>query len=153
MAAQPPPPGGAGPPAGLGAGAAIPAVGQPGVAGGGADPPKNYHDLYAQMDDPLNGNYAPLYASHLVTSGQTSDELRDHILGASNEVPKVFLGLFQEAAPGGGHRLRVHTLHRMTRYPAHLTRVSNWDDAVFMFGSDVQPGNFVRLLPLPTDPF
>jgi hypothetical protein len=99
------------------------------------------------MPDVLEGEYAAYLASFSPNSADAPATLRDSVLGAGQEVPKVFLYLTSDPTP------EVHVLHRPTRYAPTLGVTSRWDDQNFCFASDIGAGNQITTVHWPDNAF
>jgi hypothetical protein len=113
----------------------------------GAQQPATYQELYNAMPDVFNGQYMTYLAPFGPQLGEQSATLRDCVIMAANNVPKVFAMLQREPTP------LVMFVHRPTRYASSLLGAQPWDDCVFGFEGDIRQGNQVNLMEWPADPF
>jgi hypothetical protein len=113
----------------------------------GVPQPASYQELYAAMPDVFNGVYTTYLAPFGPESGDQPATLRDRVVSASNDVPKVFVMLLTDPAP------RIVFVHRPTRFASSLHGTQPWDDRIFGFQGDIQPGNQVNLVEWPATPF
>lgn len=113
--------------------------------------PTTYQSWFASKGDALRGEYGALL--DLYRTGEdtlSGDELRAHVLAASQAVPKVFLALTRGPTTDD---YRVTAFHRPTEYTRDPVRTATWDGQVFAFEGDVMPGNYVNLVPVPPHAF
>ncbi len=109
--------------------------------------PLNYVDHYDRMIDVFNGTYSSFLAKFGPESDDQPAALRDSVLAAENNIPKVF-GVFQsDPTP------RVSFIHRPTKFAPSLTGATTWDNEIFGFLGDLQAGNQVNLIKWPEDSF
>jgi len=108
--------------------------------------PATYAELYQSMPDALGGEYQAFLDRFAPDSADAPAQLRDTVLTAGVDVPKVFVYL-------SGTPPRVQVLHRPTRYAPTLGRPSTWDDSVYAFSTDVGPGNMIGIREWPADAF
>jgi hypothetical protein len=109
--------------------------------------PASFQELYAQMPDVLNGQYTMYLAPFGPESGQQPATLRDRVITAANDVPKVFVLLQSDPTP------QIICVHRPTRYASSLLGAQPWDDRIFGFQGDVRVGNQINLVEWPDAPF
>jgi len=103
----------------------------------------SYADLYDLMPDSLQDEYAGYLNMFDSESPYAPAALRDMLLNAGGDTPKVFLYLTSLPSPV------IKVAHRVSRYAPALGAPTDWDDSVFAFGSDVGPGNQVTLVNFP----
>ena len=108
--------------------------------------PATYAELYQGMPDVLAGEYQAFLNAFSPESDQAPATLRDSVLAAGSEVPKVFLCLTNNPP-------RVMVLHRPTRYAPTLGLACRWDEHVYAFATDVGAGNMVSVRNWPADAF
>lgn len=113
----------------------------------GGQQPSNYQELYASMPDVLDGVYTTYLAPFGPESGEQPATLRDRVISAAHDVPKVFVMLLTDPTP------RIVFVHRPTRFASSLLGAQPWDDRVFGFQGDVREGNQVNLVEWPATPF
>jgi hypothetical protein len=109
--------------------------------------PASFQELYASMPDVLNGRYTTYLAPFGPESGQQPATLRDRVISAANDVPKVFVLLQTDPTP------QIICVHRPTRYASSLLGAQPWDDRIFGFQGDVRQGNQINLIEWPDAPF
>ncbi len=109
--------------------------------------PTTYVDLYHGMPDVLGGQYAQFLAPFSAESNDQPAQLRERVLGAARDVPKVF-AMFQEAPTP-----RIVFVHRPTKFAPSLTGATPWDSKVYGFHGDLLAGNQVNLVEWPAAPF
>jgi hypothetical protein len=113
----------------------------------GGPQPASYQELYASMPDVLDGVYTTYLTPFGPESGEQPATLRDCVISAANDVPKVFVMLLPDPTP------RIVFMHRPTRFALSLLGAQPWDDRVFGFQGDVRQGNQVNLIEWPATPF
>jgi hypothetical protein len=106
--------------------------------------PRSYSGHYKLMPDLLGGDYSD-YLAQFDSEGPLAPALlRDALLDAGQDTPKVFLYL------GAGADPRICVVHRITRYAPTLGVTTAWDGAGFaMMASGVGAGNQVTLVQFP----
>jgi tRNA threonylcarbamoyladenosine modification (KEOPS) complex Pcc1 subunit len=102
-----------------------------------------YSAHYELMPDLLGGAYGQYLADFDSEGPHAPAALRDLLLDAGQDTPKVFLHF----CGGGVPRIRV--VHRITRYAPTLGIATEWDGSVFAMASDVGPGNQVTWVHFP----
>ena len=113
----------------------------------GVQQPASYQELYAAMPDVLDGAYMTYLAPFGPESGDQPATLRDHVIVAANDVPKVFALLLVDLTP------RIVFVHHLTQFASLLLGAQPWDDWVFGFQGNIQQGNQVNLVEWPATPF
>jgi hypothetical protein len=113
----------------------------------GGQQPASYQELYASMPDVLDGVYTTYLAPFGPESGEQPATLRDRVISAANDVPKVFVMLLADPTP------RIVFVHRPTRFASSLLGAQPWDDRVFGFQGDIRQGNQINLVEWPATPF
>jgi hypothetical protein len=106
-----------------------------------------YQELYSLMPDVLNGQYTTYLAPFGPESGEQPAMLRDRVVTAANDVPKVFVMLLVDPTP------QVIFVHHPTRYASSLLGTQPWDDRVFGFHGEVREGNQINMVEWPALPF
>jgi hypothetical protein len=114
----------------------------------GGQQPASYQDLYASMHDVLDGVYTTYLAPFGPESGDQPATLRDQVILAANDIPKVFVMLLADPTPR-----RIVFLHCPTRFASSLRGALPWDDRVFGFQGDLRQGNQINLVEWPATPF
>ena len=109
--------------------------------------PTTYVELYNAMPDTLNGVYMAYLEDFDPESAAQPATLRDRIMTMANDVPKVFAVMQDTPAP------RIVFVHRPTRFAPSWNRTQAWDDVIFGFQGDVQPGNQINMIEWPVTPF
>jgi hypothetical protein len=99
------------------------------------------------MPDVLDGVYMTYLAPFGPESGEQPATLRDCIILAANNVPKLFIMLLHDPTP------RIVFVHHPTYFALSLLGAQPWDDRVFGFQGDVHQGNQVNLIEWPATPF
>lgn len=107
--------------------------------------PRSYAAHYASMPDPLGGDYGGYLAQFDSEGPLAPAPLRDALLEAGSDYPKVFLCL-----GGAGADPRIRVVHRVTRYAPTLGAATGWDGAVFAMASDIGVGNQVTWVQFPS---
>ena len=102
-----------------------------------------YAALYELMPDLLGGEYGPYLAGFCSEGPHAPAALREFVLEAGQDTPKVFLYFSQGDVP------LIRVAHRVTRYAPTLGVVTAWDGSVFAMASDVGPGNQVAWVHFP----
>jgi hypothetical protein len=95
------------------------------------------------MHDLLGGDYQQYLLDFDSEGQQAPATLRDLLLGAGDDTPKVFLYFCSGPSP------RIGVVHRITRYAPTLGLATEWDGSVFAMASDVGPGNQVAWVHFP----
>ena len=113
----------------------------------GAQQPARYEEVYSSMPDVLNGHYAPYLAPFGPESAEQPATLRDRIIAAASDVPKVYV--MMQAEP----TRQVLCIHRPTRYATSLVGTTPWDDCIFGFQGDIRHGQQVNVVEWPESPF
>jgi hypothetical protein len=109
--------------------------------------PTTYHEFYDRMSDTLNGVYSAFLEPFGPESAAQPATLRDRILTMANDVPKVFAMVQDTPVP------RIVFVHRPTRFAPSWNGVQSWDDIIFGFQGDMQPGNQINIIEWPVTPF
>jgi hypothetical protein len=109
--------------------------------------PASFQELYALMPDVLNGQYTTYLAIFGPESGQQPATLRDRVITAANDVPKVFVLLQLDPMP------QIICVHRLTQYASSLLGAQPWDDRIFGFQGDVRQGDQINLVEWPDASF
>lgn len=95
------------------------------------------------MHDLLGGEYQQYLLDFDSEGQQAPATLRDLLLGAGDDTPKVFLYFCSGPSP------RIGVVHRITRYAPTLGLATEWDGSVFAMASDLGPGNQVAWVHFP----
>lgn len=103
----------------------------------------SYAQRYALMPDVTGGNPLALLAPFSAESNEQPATLRERVLAAPQDTPKVFVFLTDEISP------KIRYIHRTTKFQASLGATSNWDNHSFGFNSDVGEGNQIGLVVFP----
>lgn len=110
-----------------------------------------YQGLFAAKGDVLCGTYDTLMELYRTGEGTlTGEALMEHVLAASQDVPKVFVALTRGTAVDDYY---ITAFHRPTGYTRDPVRTSGWDGNVYAFHGDVLPGNFINMLQVPANAF
>lgn len=109
-----------------------------------------YVDMYDMMPDPLGGNYAPFLDDFSSESNVQPATLRDRIVNAGMDTPKVLLYATEDTVTG---LPVIKIAHRVTKFAPGLGATSAWDNRIFAFVSDVGPGNQISTIEMPASPF
>jgi hypothetical protein len=113
----------------------------------GMQQPMTYQDLYSGMPNTLNIEYAAYLTPFGSEPGDQPATLRDRVIAAANDVPKVFAMMQTEPTP------RIVFVHRSTRYAPSLLGTQPWDNWIFGFQGDLHPGNQINLVEWPANPY
>jgi hypothetical protein len=105
---------------------------------------------YQAMGEPNGGDYMAFLAPFAAGSADQPAALRDRVLDAADDFPKVFLVLQRDAA---GLPPTIRTIHRPFRYAPSMTTASPWDNGVFGLLGDLGAGNQTTIIRWPNAPF
>lgn len=97
-------------------------------------------ELFSSLPDLLDGTYNPYLAPFDAADPTTPGQLRDRLVRANEEVPKVVLCMPTNDPPV------IKVLHTPFNCPPTLGRPSPWDNQLFIFGSDIGVGNQYSLV-------
>jgi hypothetical protein len=99
------------------------------------------------MPDTLNGVYSEYLEDFGPESAAQPAALRDRVMTMANNVPKVFAMMQDTPVP------RIVFVHRPTRFAPSWNNTQPWDDDIYGFQGDVQPGNQINMIEWPVTPF
>jgi len=108
----------------------------------------NYAQFYRNSPDALEGDYGAWMGGH--STAGTPGSVKELMLNTSDAVPKVYLYLTSQPSTGAPV---IQTVFRPALFRALPGRVSAWDNQVFGFGTDLNPGNQITSVTWPPDAF
>ena len=99
------------------------------------------------MDDILDGVYSGYLQQYAAGNGYDSTELMQKIQTTTTALPQVFAALVKQS--GGAYV--VTALHRPAMYASVPGDPLHWDDRMFAFTQDIEPGNYIDMIEFPVD--
>ncbi|KAL7576624.1 hypothetical protein ACA910_005562 [Epithemia clementina (nom. ined.)] len=109
-------------------------------------PPTTYLERYTTMPDILGGNYIGYLEQYAAENGFTSDELKQKTQTTTTALPQVFAALVKN-----NNDYLVTAIHRPALYASTPGDPSPWDDRLFVFNHDIEPGNYIDMVEFPLD--